>query len=469
MCVTERIYFGQCKHVVTTHHDCDNAGNNCSVKQVDSAYDLFCEKCFLLPDPRDSPLHETKDGRRYTGPACSEYVYGEFRQGIARRLWAQARDHMHDHANDMYVFTHAEPDVKWPLPNLARRILGGMHLILMCDFWMRLDTDHPCTLPERMLILQLHMVCEKNRFMQEGTIDETEKQPRELKDVIMGSVELVSLEDTKDEKQCSICFSSFIADSDDESTDFPAKIKRCGHVFGEECIKEWLETNPSCPVCRGEALVYENFELYNDMDELYDRFLQELSDDEDDERLVGDPQDHPQAPPQDPFTELAHGLLNVGERFVDLVHVYQNRDAYRNEDSNQLGRFIENNIEHDDPMDLDPEPYPEQVADQNHSVAVGHPNEEAYPEEDEEWEEYEEEDEDYEEDIPAMPFFMRVLLDTREKRDCDFLFMGLTETQMMFMFRHRCRPVKREQPGEQYPRLREMDRDSFRCIMNSFE
>ncbi|PVH80108.1 hypothetical protein DL98DRAFT_532317 [Cadophora sp. DSE1049] len=443
MCLTQGIYYDQCMHIVTILHHCGNVRDDCPLREVQTAYDIFCEDCFLLPDPRDSPFHVTEDGERYTGPACPRFLFDEFRQETARRLWAQARDHMHDHPNDLYVFVDAERDVKEPLPDLARRMLGGIHLILMCDFWMRLDTENPCTLSEKTLILQLQLASEYNHYKQEFfAITEPEKQPRERKDVIADALIGASLEDTKDDDQCSICMTRFITDSEDGSIEFPVKVKRCGHIFGAECIKTWLETRSNCPVCRAEVLRYENHELYSDMQLLYDRFLSEYSDGEGDDDFEDDLEDDPE---DGPHGDLHGAFEDLIDAFEDFIHAFENHDE-------NFEDYIEENTENEDRMDLDSEPHSDPSVDQNDSVA----SESAFVEEDEE----------YEEDSLAMPLWMRVLLNARAKRDCDFLFMGLTEAQMMFMFRHRCRPERREQPGEQLPYLRSMHRNSFRCIMN---
>lgn len=39
---------------------------------------------------------------------------------------------------------------------------------------------------------------------------------------------------------CSICFNKI---------DNEYKLD-CGHVFHESCIEKWINTNPSCPICR---------------------------------------------------------------------------------------------------------------------------------------------------------------------------------------------------------------------------
>jgi hypothetical protein len=47
-------------------------------------------------------------------------------------------------------------------------------------------------------------------------------------------------------KECSICF-------DDISSD-PVKLG-CGHVFHNDCIKEWFERDIRCPLCRKETTI----------------------------------------------------------------------------------------------------------------------------------------------------------------------------------------------------------------------
>lgn len=42
---------------------------------------------------------------------------------------------------------------------------------------------------------------------------------------------------------CAICHESF-----DEK--MPSVVTRCGHVFDERCLNEWLMRNPNCPTCR---------------------------------------------------------------------------------------------------------------------------------------------------------------------------------------------------------------------------
>ena len=47
---------------------------------------------------------------------------------------------------------------------------------------------------------------------------------------------------------CSICL--------DDYSDAENKITKleCGHIYHKECVKDWLENNSTCPVCRTEIM-----------------------------------------------------------------------------------------------------------------------------------------------------------------------------------------------------------------------
>ncbi|KAI0155039.1 hypothetical protein GGR57DRAFT_512002 [Xylariaceae sp. FL1272] len=53
---------------------------------------------------------------------------------------------------------------------------------------------------------------------------------------------------------CNICwdFIPIIGDNwqEDHRSDHLGKMLPCGHVFGDSCITNWLETNDTCPECR---------------------------------------------------------------------------------------------------------------------------------------------------------------------------------------------------------------------------
>jgi hypothetical protein len=49
---------------------------------------------------------------------------------------------------------------------------------------------------------------------------------------------------------CSICLEAYYQASKIHA---PAQLLACGHIFGGECLKEWLSQNSTCPSCRRDA------------------------------------------------------------------------------------------------------------------------------------------------------------------------------------------------------------------------
>ena len=48
----------------------------------------------------------------------------------------------------------------------------------------------------------------------------------------------------KTDTQCSVCLEEM------KKGEEVCELKRCGHVFHNECVNEWFKTKNSCPVCR---------------------------------------------------------------------------------------------------------------------------------------------------------------------------------------------------------------------------
>ncbi|KAK0110049.1 hypothetical protein ONS95_002709 [Cadophora gregata] len=393
------MHYSQCLHVRTQFRQCSSMMHYYPPRKHKSHYDRFCPQCLLLPDPRDSGLHRTEDGSRYRGPAARPRLpFDSSRQEAARRLWLQARAHIHDHPNDATVFVVPENDLNEPLPKLGRQMLAGIHLLLLYDFWKRLDGPDPCTMPQRMLIVQLQTALEYNECKERMTYRGPEKQPRTRNEIIADSLMGIGVEDIKNYDVCSICCSKLHPVTEDGTTEPPVKTKQCGHVFGENCIKSWLDTNSTCPRCWAEILKLQNHELYRHVTVLYENLLGDEHEESRARSDLGRPEDYSE-----------DSELPGSEPSDNLTNSMTSRNAL--EELNSL------------------------------NIA------------------------EYGEDDPAMPLWMRVLLCAREKRDCDFLFMGFTESQMKFMFDYRLRPEKREQVGDQRPKFKRMHRDSLRAIL----
>jgi hypothetical protein len=52
---------------------------------------------------------------------------------------------------------------------------------------------------------------------------------------------------------CIICYNDFGVASPEGVNEAPLKLPKCGHVFGDHCIKKWFEESDSCPYCRDKV------------------------------------------------------------------------------------------------------------------------------------------------------------------------------------------------------------------------
>lgn len=63
------------------------------------------------------------------------------------------------------------------------------------------------------------------------------------------TIDLISLGSDPTDQKCSICLEKYGIVPE---TDIPTKLG-CGHIMGSECLKKWLITSESCPLCREEV------------------------------------------------------------------------------------------------------------------------------------------------------------------------------------------------------------------------
>ncbi|KAL5624901.1 hypothetical protein BROUX41_004961 [Berkeleyomyces rouxiae] len=67
------------------------------------------------------------------------------------------------------------------------------------------------------------------------------------------SLDSVSLESLgPSEQMCTICYSDYAEDRAEGDPERPLRIPKCGHVFGDSCLTQWLSSSNICPYCRVE-------------------------------------------------------------------------------------------------------------------------------------------------------------------------------------------------------------------------
>ena len=82
------------------------------------------------------------------------------------------------------------------------------------------------------------------------TRSEPRPRPRPKPIDLLGDPEIA---DVEKQEMCSICFDEFIIESDDLGIKLPSKNickLSCSHHYHLKCIKTWLSTRDSCPMCR---------------------------------------------------------------------------------------------------------------------------------------------------------------------------------------------------------------------------
>jgi len=129
--------------------------------------------------------------------------------------------------------------------------------IYLCTERPELSTP---TLAQRMLLVQLSTSIEweharREQYLWNWHFDRREPQPEPgkaqypLGDVPLMPVMLNSLAD--DKQECPICGEPYGTSEEEILPENPVSLPApCPHVFGHLCIKEWLNNNNTCPLCR---------------------------------------------------------------------------------------------------------------------------------------------------------------------------------------------------------------------------
>ncbi|KAF4458733.1 RING finger [Fusarium albosuccineum] len=65
------------------------------------------------------------------------------------------------------------------------------------------------------------------------------------------SLQSVKIEDLAEaDRSCVICYNDYGVKTPEGISEAPLRLPKCGHVFGDHCIKKWFEDSDSCPYCR---------------------------------------------------------------------------------------------------------------------------------------------------------------------------------------------------------------------------
>ncbi|KAF4581143.1 RING-finger domain containing protein [Ophiocordyceps camponoti-floridani] len=69
--------------------------------------------------------------------------------------------------------------------------------------------------------------------------------------VALQSLQVVDVKSlSANERMCVICYNDYGVQSIEGVVEAPLRLPNCKHVFGNQCIKKWLEDSDSCPYCR---------------------------------------------------------------------------------------------------------------------------------------------------------------------------------------------------------------------------
>jgi hypothetical protein len=146
---------------------------------------------------------------------------------------------------DMYAWLHK-----------LNGVLGRMSRVIF-DLWANEDAANP-TDDDISLFLRIRLVVRRTyiRINEEVVIEDQELMEQALLCRIQALFSPVPLESLQiDQLDCDICYNRLGEDIINEDGLTPAENPirlPCGHVFGQVCIKQFLQAvgNPKCPLCR---------------------------------------------------------------------------------------------------------------------------------------------------------------------------------------------------------------------------
>ncbi|KAI9056205.1 hypothetical protein LZ554_001133 [Drepanopeziza brunnea f. sp. 'monogermtubi'] len=415
MCYLHITTYPQCGHSLTTTA-CDQTPCRADTAIFTTSYPmlLFCPECFQLPDPRIASI-STSSGQPIQGPELFGFVFGAAQQATTAKIWARAQQHLATYsAERLSIFAvgtaHSPPEMM---------LLIGIQRRLICDFWRRLGTPAALGTADRGLILQLQKAIEhadmRFHIWRAERARERARERAERERFRSAIAHVARLGDLKpgEERDCAICKTDLWSGAGEEGSERPVRLNVCQHLFGEQCILNWLQIAGNCPMCR---------------------------------RAVdpGAPVPAPALllplplPPSDSADEDDRDELNLSNYSTNMQWSVEEMRLL-------LGQ----------PSFFSPANPPP-----SHAV---HGGEGARGDDDED----DDDDEaDELEDLPVMPLWMRILLGTRAKRDLEFLFMGDTpHHEVQANFAASRRPAVR---GEPRGALCPISRSTLRFIFEGF-
>lgn len=245
MCLECRLHYAECSHAITILSPCPGATNYCRrMVKYEFPVENFCPRCYLLPDPRDTELHDRREGQYYAY-GVERYNNDETAQAEAERLILQSNSLTGNESviNGEFIFgTNI-------LSNKAEELLECMlHKYILPYFWSHIDDRGEHFEMARSLLLRLqsaYYIC-LIRSTADIRLDCDEwcaaygVTARAIFEPLSSNITGDHMNET-----CPICRD----DTPQEENDKLVKTS-CGHIFHQSCLETNAQFRHTCPICR---------------------------------------------------------------------------------------------------------------------------------------------------------------------------------------------------------------------------